>query len=42
MELPPIQNSGVSLVAKTMQRASVKDKNLVVSDMVFYGVIGEI
>ncbi|XP_073152024.1 uncharacterized protein [Henckelia pumila] len=36
------QNSGVSLVAKTMQVASAKDKNPVVSDMVFYGVIEEI
>ncbi|XP_073152786.1 uncharacterized protein [Henckelia pumila] len=36
------QNSGVSLVAKTMQVASAKDKNPIVSDMVFYGVIEEI
>lgn len=37
-----VQNSGVTLVAKTMQIASVKDKNPVTSDMVFYGVIEEI
>ena len=36
------QNSGVSLVAKTMQVASAKDKNPIVSDMIFYGVIEEI
>lgn len=36
------QNSGVSLVAKTMQVASAKNKNPIVSDMVFYGVIEEI
>lgn len=41
-EVRAVQNSGVSLVAKTMQRASVKDKNPVVSDMVFYGIIEEI
>ncbi|XP_073131634.1 uncharacterized protein [Henckelia pumila] len=37
-----VQNSGVSLVAKTMQVASAKDKNPIVSDMTFYGVIQEI
>ncbi|KAH6777141.1 hypothetical protein C2S51_008453 [Perilla frutescens var. frutescens] len=37
-----VQNSGVSLVASTMQLASAKDKNLVVEDMVFYEVIEEI
>ncbi|XP_073060012.1 uncharacterized protein [Primulina eburnea] len=36
------QNSGVSLVTKTMQVASAKDRNPIVSDMVFYGVIEEI
>lgn len=36
------QNSGVSLVAQTMQVSSAKDKNLICSDMVFYGVIKEI
>lgn len=37
-----VQNSGVSLVAKTMQFASAKDKKPVESDMIFYGVIEEI
>ncbi|KAL8457188.1 hypothetical protein ACS0TY_035149 [Phlomoides rotata] len=37
-----VQNSGVTLVAKTMQVASAKDKNPIVSDMTFYGVIDEI
>lgn len=37
-----VQNSGVTLVAKTTQVSSAKDKNPVVSDMVFYGVIDEI
>lgn len=37
-----VQNSGVSLVAKIMQVSSAKDKNPVVSDMTFYGVIDEI
>lgn len=37
-----VQNSGVSLVAKTMQLSSAKDRNPIVSDMVFYGVIDEI
>lgn len=37
-----VQNSGVSLVAKTVQISSAKDKNPVVSDMIFYGVIREI
>ncbi|XP_073279526.1 uncharacterized protein [Primulina huaijiensis] len=36
------KKSGVSLVAKIMQVASEKDKNPIVSDMVFYGVIEEI
>ncbi|TYK22860.1 transposase [Cucumis melo var. makuwa] len=36
------QNSGVNLVAKTMQVPSSKDKNLVIGDMSFYGVIQEI
>ncbi|KAL4033160.1 hypothetical protein IC575_006246 [Cucumis melo] len=34
-----VQNSGVSLVAKTMQLSSSKDKNPVIGDMSFYGVI---
>ncbi|KAA0033158.1 transposase [Cucumis melo var. makuwa] len=37
-----VQNSGVSLVAKTMQVSSSKDKNPVIRDMSFYGVIQEI
>lgn len=37
-----VQNSGVSLVATTMQLASAKDKKPIVSDMIFYGVIEEI
>ncbi|XP_024200497.1 uncharacterized protein LOC112203814 [Rosa chinensis] len=37
-----VQNSGVSLVAKTMQLSSAKDKNPVESDMTFYGFIEEI
>ncbi|KAA0060192.1 transposase [Cucumis melo var. makuwa] len=37
-----VQNSGVSLVAKTMQVSSFKDKNPVIGDMSFYGVIQEI
>ncbi|XP_073120666.1 uncharacterized protein [Henckelia pumila] len=36
------QNSGVSLVAKTMQVSSAKDKNPIMTDMVFYGLIEEI
>ena len=37
-----VQNSGVTLVAKTMQVSSAKDKNPVFTDMTFYGVIEEI
>ncbi|XP_074336693.1 uncharacterized protein LOC141673863 [Apium graveolens] len=37
-----IQNSGVSLVAKTVQGSSAKDLNPVESDLIFYGVILEI
>ncbi|XP_073120554.1 uncharacterized protein [Henckelia pumila] len=36
------QNSRVSLVAKTMQVSSAKDKNPIMADMVFYGIIEEI
>ncbi|XP_073139031.1 uncharacterized protein [Henckelia pumila] len=36
------QNSGVSLVAKTMQVSSAKEKNPIMADMVFYGLIEEI
>lgn len=37
-----VQNSGVSLVAKTVQVSSAKDLNPVESDMTFYGIIEEI
>lgn len=37
-----VQNSGVSLVANTVQVSSAKDLNPVESDMTFYGVILEI
>ncbi|KAI5317354.1 hypothetical protein L3X38_037061 [Prunus dulcis] len=37
-----VQNSGVYLLAHTMQVATAKDKNLIVSNMCFYGVIQEI
>lgn len=37
-----VQNSGVSLVAKTVQVSSAKDLNPVESDMKFYGVIEEV
>lgn len=36
------QNCGVSLIAKTVQVSSARDKNPVECDMVFYGVINEI
>ena len=36
------QNSGVSILAGTMQIAYSKDKNLVFSELCFYGVINEI
>ncbi|RVW76434.1 hypothetical protein CK203_056883 [Vitis vinifera] len=36
------QNSGVSIVASTMQIASSKDKNPVLGDMCFYGIVREI
>ncbi|KAI5334513.1 hypothetical protein L3X38_024646 [Prunus dulcis] len=36
------QNSGVYLLAQTMQVASAKDKNPILSNMGFYGVIQEI
>ena len=37
-----IQNNSVSIIAKTMQFSSSKDKNSVESDMTFYGVIRKI
>ena len=36
------QNSGVCIIAKTMQFSSSKDKNPIENDMTFYGVIREI
>ena len=36
------QNSGVSLLATSMQIASAKDKNPIVGEMHYYGVINEI
>ena len=41
-DLRATQNSGVSIIATTMQIASAKDKNLVFEDFCFYGVITEI
>src|ERR1051325_10228490 len=37
-----VQNSEVTLVAKTMQVSSAKDKHPIIADMSFYGVIQEI
>ncbi|KAL0557070.1 hypothetical protein IC582_005588 [Cucumis melo] len=37
-----IQNSGIMLVATTMQVSSAKDKNPVIGDMSFYGIIEDI
>jgi hypothetical protein len=37
-----VQNSGVMLIANTLQVSNVKDKNPIMSDMTFYGVIQEI
>ncbi|KAA0065387.1 transposase [Cucumis melo var. makuwa] len=37
-----VQNNGVSITATTMQVSSSKDKNPIMSDMTFYGVIQEI
>ena len=34
-----VQNSGVTLIAKTMQVSSSKDKNSIISNMSFYGVL---
>ena len=36
------QNSGVSIIAKTMQFSSAKDKNPFFGDLVYYGVVKEI
>ena len=37
-----VQNSGVTLTAKTMQVSSSKDKNPIISNMSFYGVLQDI
>ena len=36
------QNSGVSIIAKTMQFSSAKDKNPIYCDVVYYGVVKEV
>ncbi|KAI5312908.1 hypothetical protein L3X38_042082 [Prunus dulcis] len=41
-DMQTTQNSGVYLLAHTMQVASAKDKNQILSNMGFYGVIQEI
>ena len=41
-ELHTTQNSGVSVVASTMQIASAKNKNPIFGELCFYGVISEI
>ena len=41
-ELRVTQNSGVNIVAITMQISSAKDKNLVFGELCFYGIITEI
>ncbi|CAL8089587.1 unnamed protein product [Prunus armeniaca] len=41
-DVQTVQNSGVYLLAHTMQVASAKDKHPIVSNMGFYGVIQEI
>ena len=40
--LRAIENSGVSIIATTMQISSAKDKNLVFGELCFYGVITDI
>ena len=37
-----IQNSGVMFIASTMQVASDKDKNPIIANLSFYGMIQEI
>ena len=37
-----VENSGVSITTTTMQVSSSKDKNHVMSDMTFYGIIQDI
>ena len=41
-DLRTTQNSGVSVVASTMQIASAKDKNPIFGELCFYGIITEI
>ena len=41
-DLRTTQNSGVSVVASTMQIASAKDKNPIFCELCFYGIITEI
>ena len=41
-DLRTTQNSGVSVVASTMQKASAKDKNPIFGELCFYGIITEI
>ena len=41
-DLRATQNSGVNIVATTIQIASAKDKNLVFGELCFFGVITEI
>nr|CAN66225.1 hypothetical protein VITISV_006068 [Vitis vinifera] len=41
-ELRATQNSGVSIIASTLQIANAKDQNLVFGDLCFYGIITKI
>ena len=41
-DLRTTQNSGVSVIASTMQIASTKDKNPIFGELCFYGIITEI
>ena len=41
-EMSTMQNSGVSLVANSMHFSSSKDKNPVIAELSYYGVIEEI
>ena len=41
-DLRTTQNSGVNVVASTVQIASAKDKNLIFGELCFYGIITEI
>ncbi|TYK29823.1 uncharacterized protein E5676_scaffold208G00510 [Cucumis melo var. makuwa] len=42
MKIELFKNSGIMLVATTMQVSSAKDKNSVIGDMSFYGIIEDI